>query len=169
MLCTHRWVLMLYTHSYRVLMLYTHHQRVLVPYVHRLRVVIGLCLLVVRTHRPWVLVLLGLRRPKRHVSLVLRIRLARSQPSVLMVPPGLRRLMLVANLELLLLSTSHLRDVVRTDVAVHTSAETDCPVTAFVGSSYRVVTVVTSLQYPSVAADIRDSCTSAQPGRVIAI
>jgi len=57
-------------------------------------------------------VLLGLRRPKRHVSLVLRICLARSQLLVLMilqVQPGLRRLMLVANLELLLLPTSHLR------------------------------------------------------------
>ena len=112
MLCTHRWVLMLYAHRRWVLMLYTHHQQVLVPYVHHLRVVIGLCLLVVRTHRPWVLVLLGLRWLKRHVSLVLRIRLARSQSSVLMIPqaqPGLRRLMLVVNLELLLLSTSRLR------------------------------------------------------------
>ena len=90
-------------------MLYTHHKQVLVPYVHRLRVAIGLCLLVVRTHRLWVLVLLGLRRLKRHVSLVLCIRLARSQLSVLMIQPGLRRQMLVANLELVLLLTSHLR------------------------------------------------------------
>ena len=43
---------------------------------------------------------------------VLRICLARSQLLVLMIlqaQPGLRRLMLVANLELLLLPTSHLR------------------------------------------------------------
>ena len=102
MLCTY----------HRVLMLYTHRQRVLVPYVHRLRVVIGLCLLVVRTYRLWVLVLLGLRRPKRHVSLVLRICLARSQLLALMIlqlQPGLRPLLLVAYLELLLLLTSHLR------------------------------------------------------------
>ena len=92
MLCAHCWVLMLHTH----------HQRVLVPYIHRLRVVIGLCLLVVRTHCPWMLVLLGPRRPRRHVSLVLRICLARSQLLALMilqVQPGLRRLMLVTNLE----------------------------------------------------------------------
>ena len=71
-----------------------------------------LCLLEIRTDRLWVLMLLGLRRPRRHVSLVLRIRLARSQLSVLMnlqEQPGLRRLMLVTNLELLLLLTSHLR------------------------------------------------------------
>jgi len=74
--------------------------------------VIGLCLLVVRTHRPWVLVLLGLRRPRCYVSLMLRIRLARSQSLVLMilqVQPGLRRLLLVTSLELLLLLTNHLR------------------------------------------------------------
>jgi len=37
---------------------------------------------------------------------------------------------------------------VRTDVAVHTSAETACPVTAFVGSSCYVATVVASAPRP---------------------
>jgi len=61
-------------------------------------------------------------------------------------------------------------DAVRTDVAVHTSAEAlTAQSLLFGGSSYRVATVVTSLQYSSMATYIWDGTTSAQPGRVIVI